>query len=201
MNMLPVLQLGPLTTPPVHRISVEEYEKMIDAGVFLSGPKLELIEGVLVQKMTQNPPHSFCLGEVEDALKALVPSTWHLRVQCPLALDDSRPEPDLVVIPFSRRELGVRHPRGEEVALVVEIAETSLEYDRTVKSRLYAGAGVRVYLLLNIPERVVELYTEPDGSGETAHYRALRTYGEDEPFALCLAGLTLPEIRPSQLLP
>jgi hypothetical protein len=185
----------------MHRISVEEYEKMIDAGVFLSGPKLELIEGVLVQKMTQNPPHTMALCLTREALEPQLPANWHSRIQHPLIVGESRPEPDIVLIPMTVRELGVRHPRGEEVALVVEIAETSLEYDRTVKSRLYAAAGVRVYLLLNIPERVVELYTEPDGSGETAHYRALRTYGEDEPFALCLAGLTLPEIRPSQLLP
>jgi hypothetical protein len=185
---------GQSSHPPIHRISVQQYERMIDAGVFVKGPKLELIEGLLVLKMTQNPPHNFCVGEFMDFLQESIPDSWHLQVQSPLAVLDSRPEPDLAVLPFPRRDLGVRHPRGDETALVVEVADTSLEYDRGVKARLYAAGRVPVYVIVNIPERTVEIYSEPDGAGEMAHYRTLRTVGETERFALRLAGHDFPEI-------
>jgi hypothetical protein len=187
--------------PPIHRISVRQYEQMIDAGVFLEGPKLELIEGMLVSKMTQNPPHNFCVGEFMDFLQESIPDSWHLQVQSALAVLNSRPEPDLAVLPFPRRDLGLRHPRGDETALVVEVADTSLEYDRGVKARLYAAGRVPVYVIVNLPERTVEIYTHPDGAGETAHYRALRTVGETERFALQLAGHDFPEILTRDLFP
>jgi hypothetical protein len=187
--------------PPIHRISVREYEQMIDAGVFVKGPRLELIEGMLVSKMTQNPPHTFTLNLTKLALEAALPAGWHTRLQQPLAVGESRPEPDIVLVPLCVRDLGLRHPRGDETALVVEVADTSLEYDRGVKARLYATGRVPVYVIVNLPERTVEIYTDPDGAGETAHYRALRTVGETERFALRLAGHDFPEILTRDLFP
>jgi Uma2 family endonuclease len=97
---------------------------------------------------------------VEDALRAALGPGWLVRSQGPIALtDDSEPEPDVAVTRGSRRDYSREHPALP--ALVVEVAESSLSLDREHKGSLYARAGVADYWILNLVERILEVYREP----------------------------------------
>src|SRR5262249_47070429 len=79
---------------PLYRLSVTQYEAMAEHGILTTNDRVELIRGLLVQKMTIKPPHAVCVDLVHDALSAVIPAGWHVRTQAPLVLADSVPEPD-----------------------------------------------------------------------------------------------------------
>jgi Uma2 family endonuclease len=105
-------------------------------------------------------PHASAVGLTADALRAAFGAGWVVRVQAPVALDnDSEPEPDVVVVPGHHRDYRDAHP--SHVALLVEVADSSLVFDREEKACLYARAGVRDYWIVNLIERALEIYREP----------------------------------------
>ena len=163
------------TDPSPYRFSVEQYERMLETGVLTSEERVELIEGIVIQKMTQHPPHAVAIDYTVDALRPLLPGGWRLREQKPIKLSDSEPEPDLVILrgPLSRYER--RHPRPADIAVVIEVADTTLESDRRDKGRTYAGARIPVYWILNLNESQLEVYEEPKG-GKTPAYRQRTDY-------------------------
>ncbi len=185
---------------PLHRFSVDQYEKMIQAGILTSEDRVELIEGIVVQKMTQHPPHAVAIDYTQDALRPLLPDGWRLREQKPIKLSDSEPEPALVVVrgPLQRYER--RHPGPRDIALLIEIADTSLEADRQDKGRTYARARIAIYWIINLIDRQVELYTEPKG-GKTPAYRRRTDYGLNAKVPLLLEGNELGQVSVSELLP
>src|SRR5262245_15398572 len=125
----------------LRRFTVEEYHRMIAAGVFRSGDPFELLEGRIVVKMTRNPPHELAVSLTEEQLTAHIPAGWFCRIQSAVTTADSEPEPDLVMVRGKRRDYSGGHPRAADTALVVEVAESTLAEDRTLKARIYARAG------------------------------------------------------------
>ena len=137
-----------------------EYERLIEIGVFRSGEPVELLGGELMVSEPQGSAHYTAIGLVEDALRDALGPGWLVRSQGPIALmDDSEPEPDVAVTRGARRDYSREHPARP--ALVVEVAESSLSLDREHKGSLYARAGVADYWILNLVERVLEIYREP----------------------------------------
>lgn len=137
-----------------------EYERLIDLGAFRPGERLELVGGALLVCEPQGGPHFTAIGLVEDALRQVFGSGWTVRAQGPIALDeDSEPEPDLAVVPGSRRDHRRFHP--SHPVLIVEVAESSLAFDRGEKGSLYARAGIADYWILNLPDQVLEVYRAP----------------------------------------
>ncbi len=129
-----------------------EYERLIDAGMFRPGERLELLDGQLVVREPQGSLHATAVGLIEDALRACFGSGWVVRVQMPIALDDeSEPEPDVAVVAGARRDYELSHPARP--ALVVEVSESSLGQDRGDKAGLYARAGVPEYWIVNLVSR------------------------------------------------
>jgi Uma2 family endonuclease len=125
-----------------------EYERLIDAGVFRPGERLELLARHLVVSEPPGSLHATAIGLVEDALRACFGSGWHVRVQMPIALDDeSEPEPDVAVVAGGRRDYELARPEGP--ALLVEVSESSLDDDRGAKAALYARAAVAEYWIVN----------------------------------------------------
>jgi Uma2 family endonuclease len=197
-NLSPVRQR---TVPrPLYRFSVDQYEKMVEQGILKAGEGAELLEGLVVQKMTQHPPHATAVDYVMDALRPLLPEGWRLREQKPIRLSKSEPEPDVVVIrgPLSLYEQ--RHPRPADVALVIEVAESSLEEDRTDKGRMYARARIPVYWIINLVAAQVEVYTRPKG-GRQPGYRQRRDYRIGEKVPLVVGGQEVGELAVRDLLP
>jgi Uma2 family endonuclease len=143
-----------------------EYERLIEVGVFCPGEPLELLGGELMVSEPQGSAHYTAIGLVEDALRAALGPGWLVRSQGPIALDDdSEPEPDVAVTPGTRRDYSLEHP--SRPALIVEVAESSLALDREHKGGLYARAGVTDYWILNLVERVLEVYRQPVADPET----------------------------------
>jgi Uma2 family endonuclease len=137
-----------------------EYERLIDLGAFRPGERLELVGGALLVCEPQGGPHFTAVGLVEDALRPVFGIGWTVRAQGPIALDeDSEPEPDIAVVPGSRRDHSHAHP--SHPVLIVEVADSSLAFDRAEKGSLYARAGIADYWILNLPDQVLEVYREP----------------------------------------
>jgi Uma2 family endonuclease len=136
-----------------------EYERLVDLGVF-HGKPVELIGGQLVVAEPQGSYHANAISVADDALRAILPDGWVVRSQMPVALDEeSEPEPDIAVVRGSRADLWAGHPARPSLA--IEVAESSLDFDRGEKSSLYARAGIADYWIVNLVDRVVEVYRDP----------------------------------------
>jgi Uma2 family endonuclease len=128
--------------------------------VFQPGDPVELLGGDLVVGEPQTSAHYTAIGLVDSALHAALGREWLIRSQGPLALDDeSEPEPDVALVPGGWRDYSHEHPARP--VLVVEVALSSLRLDREHKGSLYARAGVGDYWVLNLIDRVLEVYREP----------------------------------------
>jgi Uma2 family endonuclease len=137
-----------------------EYDRLIEIGVFRPGEPVELLGGQLVVAEPQSEAHYTAVGLVEDALRAAFGPGWLIRSQGPIALDDeSEPEPDVAVAPGARRDYSREHPAWP--VLIVEVAVTSLALDRAHKGGLYARARLEDYWVLNLVDRVLEVYRTP----------------------------------------
>jgi len=151
-----------MATYPVRtrRWTRAEYDRLIDIGVFLSGEPLELLRGELIVSELQGSAHYTAIGLVEDALRAALGPGWLVRSQGPIEFDDeSEPEPDIAVMRGDRRSYSHRHP--SRPALVLEVAESSLAFDREHKGSLYARARLDDYWIVNLVDRVVEICRRP----------------------------------------
>jgi Uma2 family endonuclease len=173
---------------PVLPLTVAQYHAMIRVGVLESGAPIELLQGWLVTKMTKHPRHSACTAKTRRRLSEVVPGGWSVDVQEPVTTADSEPEPDLVVIRGSREDYVERHPGPEDVGLLVEISDASLDRDRGWKKRIYAAAGIPVYWIVNLVDRQVEVFTDPSGPGERPDYRTRQVFLAGDRVPVVLGG-------------
>ena len=149
----------PQTPLTLRRWQRAEYDRLVSLGVF-EGEPVELIGGELLVAEPQDAYHASAVGSVDYALRAVLPTGWVVRIQAPLSLDpESAPEPDLAVVAGRPGDYRESHPARS--ALTVEVAESSLEFDRRRKGSLYARAGIRDYWIVNLVERTLEIYREP----------------------------------------
>jgi Uma2 family endonuclease len=198
------LSLGSAPLPrSLYRLSLEKYEAMVKSGLFTKRDRLELVEGILVAKMTQHPPHAAVCEMIRDALNRKLPSGWHVRGEKPLRIPtrESLPEPDLVVARGVVRDYLERHPEPADVALVVEVADSSLHDDRNVMSRVYGGGEVALYWIVNLIEKQVEVYSRPSGPSEPIGYRHCEVYRPDQEIPFVIAGTAVGPIAVADLLP
>ena len=139
--------------------TVNEFEKLFDLGFFAPDARLELIEGEIWKKMTQNEPHAVALSLTEFVISGVF-ANCYTRNQQPLLLgDNSKPEPDLAVVTGAPRDYLASHPTTAE--LVIEISDATLRADQTTKAALYARAGVAEYWIVNLVERTLEVRRQP----------------------------------------
>jgi len=183
------------------RFTRAEYERLIDLGVFQPGEDIELIGGELMVAEPQGAPHYTAIRKTAKALEAAFGPGWEVRTEGPIGLDDeSEPEPDVAVVPGAPDDYARAHP--SRPALTVEVAESSLALDRQRKGSLYARAGLPDYWVLNLVDRVLEVYREP--APDSAAPFGWR-YGRSEVFEASarVAPLAAPgsSIPVSQLLP
>jgi len=137
-----------------------EYERLVDRGIFEPGDRIELIDGLLLVSEPQSSPHYTAIRLVEQALSRAFGEGWDVRTQAPIALDDSsEPEPDVAVVRGTVRDYATSHPVAP--VLVVEVAVSSLAFDREHKASLYARAGRPEYWIVNLIDRVIEVRREP----------------------------------------
>ncbi|QDT15325.1 Uma2 family endonuclease [Alienimonas californiensis] len=156
--------------PTTHRVTVAEYHAMRDANVFPpDGPKLELLDGEILEMPAPGPLHASTVDGIAGRLLRRLPDGWFVRVQNPVTFLTSEPLPDLLVVAGEGFDWRDRHPGPEDAALLIEVSDSSLSFDRHRKARVYAAAGVTPYWIVNLVDRRVEVHDEPspgDGAEE-----------------------------------
>jgi Uma2 family endonuclease len=197
----PLVKLGSAPPLPVRRFTVDEYHRMLQSGIIPVGERCELLDGWIVLKMTRSPLHDLALGLVEDEIGRRLPQSWFRRGQSAVTTTESEPEPDLAVVRGRRREYDTHHPGPAAIGLIVEIADSSLSQDRTVKGPLYARAGIPIYWIVNLVDRILEVYTDPTGPDPNPAYRQRQDYPVGVLVPLVLDGTEIDRIPVADLLP
>ncbi len=150
------------------RIDSAAYRQMVASG--LLSERTELIEGTVVDKMTKSPDHNYYADALYEALREVLPAGAIIRAEKTLSYGDSDLEPDIMVVegPLER----YRQQNPSTAILVVEIAKSSLSFDRA-KGRVYAGAGVPLYWIVDIDNKLVYIYEMPTADGYSRQSTAL----------------------------
>jgi Uma2 family endonuclease len=189
---------APPTTPPLHRITVDEYEKITEAGALEDPSRVELIDGYMVDKMAKNASHSYTTKETLKALERRLPAGWTSRKEEPVRIPPyNEPEPDIAIVRGTDADYEFRAPRAADVDLLVEVSDATLGQDRGKKHLSYAKARIPVYWIINLVHRQVEVYSRPGKNG----YRSHETYASGEQVPVTIGGQELPPIPVDSLLP
>ena len=179
----------------LYRLRVEDYDKMIENGIFDEDERIELWDGVLIKMSPKGIKHRTTTTKATDYFYEHLRRKTLIQVQDPIRLDDfSEPEPDVVLAQSPLSKYTLTHPTPKDIYLVVEVADSSIDIDRR-KAVKYARNGILQYLILNVNTNEIEDYREPSADG----YRFKKTYTENETFNL----VAFPdvEIKVSDLLP
>ena len=178
-----------MTALPKRKIfTVDEYHKMIDAGVFVGNSDYELIEGEIVKKMTQGDLHIACINRLTRIFSRVLNDDVILSVQNAVVVGDiSEPEPDVTLLKFREDFYASGKATAEDVFLLIEVSDSTVKYDRDVKIPLYAEAEVPEVWLVNLPRQILEVYTQP----EKGKYKIVRKYAKNE----TASPILLPELE------
>src|SRR5262247_4070505 len=176
-----------------------EYGRLIDAGLLREDDAIELLDGCLVVAEPQPTPHATAIDLTGEALRRAFGPGWRVRIQLPLGLGaGSEPEPDVAVVRGDARDFLADHPAT--AALVVEVADASLELDRRLKARIYARAGITDYWIVNLIDRVVEVHRDPIAAGRRAsRYRDVTAMAAGErivPLAAPFSSILIADLLP-----
>lgn len=166
--------------PMVQRLSVPQFHQMLEQGILREGEPVELIDGLLIRKdrsdrggdpILHGPLHAFAITRLQRLGLRLGGLGCHLRCQLPVTLSDLlEPEPDAAIVRGEPEDYIGRHPGPADTIATIEIADSSLNYDRTTKQQIYANAGISAYWVVSISERTIEVYTSPQvGKGRYEH--------------------------------
>ena len=153
--------------PPAepHRLSLDDYERMADAGILTRESHVELIEGVIVDVAPIGSRHAGVVDQILHLIADQLASAV-LRVQNPIRLGNySEPEPDIVLLKPRKDYYKKSHPQADDVLLIIEVADTSIDYDRKIKIPLYAEHGVPEVWLIDLNLGQIEIYLEPSNDG------------------------------------
>ena len=186
----------------VHRFSVKEYHRLRDDG-YLDGPtRYELLDGYITPKMTPKPPHASTVGKLQRLLSKILPEGFVAYAERPITLSTSEPLPDVCVVrENSPDEYDDRHPDASDCELVIEVSGSTLESDRTDMLKIYARDRIKVYWIVNLIDRVVEVHQVPNGTKAKPRYKTRRVYSEDKAVPVVLGGKKRSEIVVKDILP
>jgi len=161
--------------------TVAEYQQMAELGIIGEDERVELIEGRIVPMPAENMLHAVATTRANRPFNKLLADRASVRVQDPILLNGrSEPEPDIVLVTPNDDLYLDNHPTPKDIFVILEIADTSLAYDRDVRCPLFARNGVVQFCILNVQDREMEDYRDPGPNG----YRSKQTYGENESFNL-----------------
>lgn len=165
--------------------TVADYERMVEAGIFAEDERIELIGGEIVYLSPIGPRHTECVLTLTEFLVLLVGRAFRISVQNAIRLvGDGQPQPDIAVL--HRRHYGRSLPTAADVLLVIEVADTSCDYDRGVKFPIYAAAGIAESWLVDLVSWTIERHTDPSNG----RYRQIAIAGRGE----TLASTVLPDL-------
>jgi len=146
--------------------TVKEYQKLGEMGFFHPEERVELISGNIIKMSAKGTAHTSALGRTDRLLQNLFGNLAWVRMQDPIALDDnSEPEPDIALVRIDPLDYATHHPTPSEVYLIIEVADSSLTFDREIKAKAYARSGITDYWVLNVNERQLHVFREPAENG------------------------------------
>lgn len=186
---------------PIWQLSVDQFHQMIQTGILTDDDPVELLEGWLVTRMPKNPPHRLTTQLTREALSSLLPAGYYVDDQEPMTTDDSEPEPDVMIVRGLRRDYRDHHPGPQDIAVVIEVSDTTLQRDRTLKKQIYARGGIPVYWIINLPEQQIECYTYPSGPIEHPDYQQRHDYHSSEHIPLRIGEQIIGQLAVADLLP
>jgi Uma2 family endonuclease len=188
-----------------HRITVAEYHRMADAGTFGPESRVELLEGIIVDKMTKKTPHVHATDLLEDLLHHLLPrgSDYFASMGNPVTIEerDGEPEPDAMVVRGSLKNYAGHRRTPADLALVIEVSDTSYQIDRFVKWVTYAAARIPIYWIVDLNRSRLEVHSEPMGAGEAAVYTRSQIVGPDDEVSLILGSREIARFAAREILP
>lgn len=150
--------------PTKHLTNLDEWRRLGEANIFPPGSRIELINGEILDMAPIGFNHSGHLNRLNKLLTKLAPDDVVTSIQNPLQLGDlSEPEPDFMLLKPNADSYTTRHPTADDVLLLIEVADTSLQFDQNQKLRLYARHGIPEYWLLNLNDVCLEVYRKPIG--------------------------------------
>lgn len=145
---------------------VDEYYRMAEAGLFSQNERVELITGDIIKMVPIGSYHASQVNRFNQFFVRNVGDKAIVRVQNPVHIDEhSEPEPDIALVQPRPDFYATYHPEPKDVLLIIEVADTSLDYDREIKLPVYAKAGIQEVWIVNLQDECVEVYSEPDEHG------------------------------------
>jgi Uma2 family endonuclease len=190
------------TNEPIYQLSVDQYHDLINRGKLTPDDPVELIEGVLAFKMPKDKPHKAVVRRCSKAIRRVLPENYFYDPEQPLTLSDGEPEPDGMVVSGKVEDYDDLDVEPSHVALVIEVADTTLSSDRSAKLRSYARAGIPCYWIVNLLDWQIEAYTNPRSAAKkTPSYMASQIFKRGDSVPLLLAGQTIAYIPVSEILP
>lgn len=196
----PARVASPLDHP--YHLSAERYYEMIALGALRKRDALYLWKGRLVAKMTKGRPHVVAQSKLTNRMVPLVPVGWHVEQDQPIAIgNDSAPEPDLTVIRGTEDDYRNAPPSARDIALIVEISDSSLAEDLGDVLQTYATERVPVYWVVNLPKRVIVVHEDPTGPAERPDYRVRQEYPAGTEIPVVIEGREIGRIAVSDILP
>ena len=156
--------MQPTTEMVRHKLTVNDYHKIAEAGILTEDDRVELIEGELIDMAPIGSPHADYVDRLNLMLISQIGTRFRVRIQNPIQLDDySEPEPDVVIA--KDRSYRETHPGPQDILLLIEVADTTLKYDRNIKIPLYACCGIPEVWLIDIQNRRLEIHRQPSQEG------------------------------------
>lgn len=172
---------------------------MIDSGEIAADAPVELLEGRIVEKVTKNPPHIKAMKRITRLLHKVLPDSWHPQFQDSILLEDSMPEPDGAIIRGDADDYD-ELAKAEDIGLLIEVADTTLNEDRR-KAAMYARGRIPRYWILNLRSECVEVYDQLNDAGPEPSYDLVETYHRGDLVNLILDDQTVAELPVDDLLP
>jgi Uma2 family endonuclease len=189
------------TSERFYRLGLDQYHAMIDAGILTADDAVELLDGWLIRTMPIKPPHRRATERAFAALVRIIPAGWYATMQQPITTGDSEPQPDVSVVRGTTDDYPDRHPGPADLGLIVEVSHSSLADDRGFKRAIYARAEVRIYWIVNLVDRQVEVHTEPSGPGDSPGYARREVFGPDAEVPVILDGREVGRVAVRDVLP
>lgn len=156
-----------VTETLIHKFNIETYHRLISTGILHEDDRVELIEGRIVDKTPIGTRHSSCVKRLNSLFSRKLQGVAIVSVHDPLQLtkDESEPQPDITLLKYREDFYSEELPKAEDVLLLMEVADTSMEYDREIKIPLYARANIQEVWLVNLLEKCIEIYSLPKSGG------------------------------------
>jgi Uma2 family endonuclease len=178
-----------------YKFTAEEFYRLYETGLLDAKDRIELLNGELIVMHAIGYRHAQAVTNLTSEFGEQARRRYMISPQNPVELERySAPQPDLVLVPTSRRHAR-RHPTPDEVFLIIEVADSSLRYDREDKQRAYAATGIREFWLLNLEDDVLEIYRQPEGPAYREHL-TVADDGTAAPLAFPDVTIAVAEILP-----